>query len=1059
MTQQIREQLQASLGTGYTLDRELGGGGMSKVFVADEHRLNRKVVVKVLSPELAQGISVERFEREIQTVAALQHANIVPVFTAGDTNGLPFYIMPFVEGESLRARLGRGPMPLAEVISVLRDVSRALAYAHRQGVVHRDIKPDNVLLSEGAAVVTDFGIAKAISASRTGVPGGTLTQIGTSIGTPAYMAPEQAAGDPNVDHRADLYALGAMAYEMLSGQQVFADRTPQRMLAAHMSEAPQPITRLRADVPPVLAELVMQCLEKDAANRPPSAGDISRALETTTSGSGMHAMPGILLGGPAMFRKALAMYGAAFVVVAILAKAAIAGIGLPGWVFPGALIVMALGLPVVLWTGYVQRVARRAATATPTFTPGGSPGTAARGTIATMALQAAPRMTWRRTARGGMYAVGAFIAVIAAFMGMRAFGIGPFGSLSATGQLNGRDQVILTDFRTTNTDSSLGRVVSDAVRAGLQGTSAFDLVSPTAVVAALRRMKLSPTVRLDSSIARQVAIREGIKAIVDGEITGVSGGYIVALRLVRADSGLEMASFRETGDGPRGLIDAADKLARALRSKAGESLRRVNATPPLAQATTGSLDALRMYSESQRANTLGLGTEAQETAREAVAIDSTFAIGWLNLAIQTSNWGGRQSTIDSAMTRAFRFKDRTAQHERDAITAHYYDMGPGRDRAKAVETYHRMLASGDSSSSTLIGLAEILRGQREYAQAESLNLEAARRTPSSGTALGNAIEMQVDQGRLDDARETLKRLRAVAPQYGIARDVVIRYAAGDSAGVRHVFDSVRTANPSASLPGLEANVERGYLVMAGRLRDAGLERPIAPGVGDGTAPIVQQFDYARAGNLIKGTKAAGARLDSAVALIPFGEMSQVDRPYLDAASALAEAGEPEKARAMLERYRTEMTDTSIVRADQPQMHNVLGDILVAEHKPKDAIAEFRQGDVGNDGAPANECAACLPLVLGHAFDAAAMPDSAIAMYEAYLATPFWRKDALPLNPVSVPLIHERLGQLYEQVGQQARAAAHYLAFISLWKNADPELQPRVQDARARLARLSSMGPG
>ncbi len=775
----------------------------------------------------------------------------------------------------------------------------------------------------------------------------------------------------------------------------------------------------------------------------------------------MHAMPGILLGGPAMFRKALAMYGAAFVVVAILAKAAIAGIGLPGWVFPGALIVMALGLPVVLWTGYVQRVARRAATATPTFTPGGSPGTAARGTIATMALQAAPRMTWRRTARGGMYAVGAFIAVIAAFMGMRAFGIGPFGSLSATGQLNGRDQVILTDFRTTNTDSSLGRVVSDAVRAGLQGTSAFDLVSPTAVVAALRRMKLSPTVRLDSSIARQVAIREGIKAIVDGEITGVAGGYIVALRLVRADSGLEMASFRETGDGPRGLIDAADKLARALRSKAGESLRRVNATPPLAQATTGSLDALRMYSESQRANTLGLGTEAQEKAREAVALDSTFAIGWLNLAIQVSNWSGgnEQSTVDSALTKALRFKDRTAQHERDAITAHYYDMGPGRDRAKAVETYHRMLASGDSSSSTLIGLAEILRGQREYAQAESLNLEAARRTPSSGTALGNAIEMQVDQGRLDDARETLKRLRAVAPQYGIARDVVIRYAAGDSAGVRHVFDSVRTANPSASLPGLEANVERGYLVMAGRLRDAGLERPIAPGVGDGTAPIVQQFDYARAGNLIKGTKAAGARLDSAVALIPFGEMSQVDRPYLDAASALAEAGEPEKARAMLGRYRTEMTDTSIVRADQPQMHNVLGDILVAEHKPKDAIAEFRKGDVGNDGAPANECAACLPLVLGHAFDAAAMPDSAIAMYEAYLATPFWRKDALPLNPVSVPLIHERLGQLYEQVGQQARAAAHYLAFISLWKNADPELQPRVQDARARLARLSSMGPG
>src|SRR4051812_37041881 len=191
----LRQQLQSTLGTTYTLERELGGGGMSRVFVATETALGRKVVVKVLPPELAQGVSVERFKREIQLAAQLQHPHIVPVHTSGETDGLPYYTMPFVEGQSLRARLAAGPMPIAEVLGVLREVARALAYAHDRGVVHRDIKPDNILLTGGSAVVTDFGIARAIAASRTdsfapgNSGGGALTALGTAIGTPMYMAP------------------------------------------------------------------------------------------------------------------------------------------------------------------------------------------------------------------------------------------------------------------------------------------------------------------------------------------------------------------------------------------------------------------------------------------------------------------------------------------------------------------------------------------------------------------------------------------------------------------------------------------------------------------------------------------------------------------------------------------------------------------------------------------------------------------------------------------------------------------------------------------------------
>ena len=261
----LRDQLQATLGNAYTLGRELGGGGMSRVFLAEDTRLGRTVVVKVLSPELVAGLSAERFQREIRVAASLQQANIVPLLTAGEAGGLAYFTMPYVEGQSLRVRLASGrPLAIAECLSIMRDVTRALGYAHEHGVVHRDIKPDNVLLSRGAAEVTDFGIAKAIQASRVGATttasadAETLTQFGTSIGTPAYMAPEQAAGDPNLDHRADIYAVGVLAYEMLEGRPPFTG-TPQAVMAAHLSQAPPAMTR--ADLPPSLRRAVLKCLE------------------------------------------------------------------------------------------------------------------------------------------------------------------------------------------------------------------------------------------------------------------------------------------------------------------------------------------------------------------------------------------------------------------------------------------------------------------------------------------------------------------------------------------------------------------------------------------------------------------------------------------------------------------------------------------------------------------------------------------------------------------------------------------------------------------------------
>src|SRR5215218_5909888 len=312
----LREQLQAALGGAYTLGRELGGGGMSRVFLAEDTHLGRTVVVKVLAPELIAGISAERFEREIRVAASLQQANIVPLLTSGDASGLAYFTMPYVEGQSLRVRLSSPPpLTIAECLSILRDVTRALGYAHEHRVVHRDIKPENVLLSRGAAVVTDFGIAKAIQASRvvpsTGASpeGETLTQVGTSVGTPAYMAPEQAAGDPNLDHRADIYSVGVLAFEMLEGRPPFVG-SAHSVMNAHITKAPPAM--MRADVPPSLRQTVTRCLEKDPAHRFQSADELLADIESIATPSG--ALPAAQ---PARRGRVLAWTGAAAAITAI----------------------------------------------------------------------------------------------------------------------------------------------------------------------------------------------------------------------------------------------------------------------------------------------------------------------------------------------------------------------------------------------------------------------------------------------------------------------------------------------------------------------------------------------------------------------------------------------------------------------------------------------------------------------------------------------------------------------------------------------------------------------
>ena len=305
MTDLLLEQLQRALGDSLAIERELGGGGMSRVFVARDARLDRRVVVKVLHPSLAAGLSAARFEREVTLAARLQHPHVVPLLTAGDADGLPFYTMPFVQGETLRERLQReGALPFRDALRLLRELADALAYAHGEGVVHRDLKPENVLLSGGHAVIADFGIAKALSAATHGTGqderNATATALGVAVGTPAYMAPEQAAADPTTDHRADLYALGLIAYEVLVGEHPFGGRTPHATLVAHLTEIPASLTERRPEILPALDGLVLRLLAKQPDDRPSSARDVVETLDTMTASTDATAVrPAVVAHAPA----------------------------------------------------------------------------------------------------------------------------------------------------------------------------------------------------------------------------------------------------------------------------------------------------------------------------------------------------------------------------------------------------------------------------------------------------------------------------------------------------------------------------------------------------------------------------------------------------------------------------------------------------------------------------------------------------------------------------------------------------------------------------------------
>ena len=764
--------------------------------------------------------------------------------------------------------------------------------------------------------------------------------------------------------------------------------------------------------------------------------------------------------------RAVALYVAAFTAIALLGQVAVVVFGLPDWVFPGALIIAASGLPVILVTAFVQHPpnAARETAGTAGDVPARGAGAVRGSARAAFAARARRHLTWRRAVWGGVLAIGAFAMFVSGFMISRGLGIGPAASMLAAGTLERSDALLVADFDIRGgLDSSLGSALAEAVRTDLGQSRVVTIVPAGTIREALERMQRPTSAPMVRGVARELAQREGIKAVVEGELTPLRDDFVVTVRLVSPE-GDELVSFRET-TGQADLIHAIGRLTRRLRGKIGESLKSVRASPPLPQVTTPSLAALRRYSEGARAAVYE-NDPVRGVARlkEAVALDSTFAMAWLQLSAVYGSGRISPGLANHAAERAYRHRDRLPDRERYAAVGNYFRTGPGRDRMRAAEAFEAGLRLDSGRFATPLAL--LFMSRREYAHAETLfrwHLDrSARPHLLMYYNLSDALSRQGKSEEADSLEgEAQRRFPGTYDRWRAAGSL---YSRGELDSAQHVLeltiaqgDATQRMWGSFILSSLHRL--RGRLVEAERARRAMGKANELRGIDldpFGDALRTAFVDIWHRDRPEEGLRKLEAALDrTPLASLPILSSAQDhfymfgETYYVWVARTFALAHRPDRARAVLGQFEADVRDTSLWRASAPAIRSVLGEIALAEGKPLVALEEFRRADQLPDG-PVHRCAICRDADMGRAFDEAGMADSAIATFERYLETP---GGGLGVDSKYAPRILYRLGALYAAKGDRTKAIKYYGRFVELWQNADPELQPVVADVRTRIEAL------
>ncbi|MBT8397545.1 MAG: protein kinase [Gemmatimonadetes bacterium] len=1019
--EELQQRLTAALSERYTVLRELGRGGMATVYLAEDLKHSRKVAIKVLKPELASALGTERFLREIEISAGLDHPHILPVYDSGEAGGFLYYVMPNVEGESLRDRLDREKqLPLDDALQIAREVADALSYAHSREVVHRDIKPANIMLAGGHARVADFGIARAIRAAG----GERLTGTGMSIGTPLYMSPEQAAGSADLDGRSDLYSLGCVLFECLAGKAPFTGSL-ESVVHQHLAADPPNITTLRPAVPAEVASALMRALAKTPADRFSPAANFAEALRPGPSSTGVVPTPRSTV-SPAL---AAGAFGIAGLLVLGVVYLLVLQIGLPTWVFGAAIGLLLIGFPLVLATAFQEQK---------------------RAKDLEQDAEASGFFTWRRTLSGGGLAFGGLAVITTVLAAAGAIGIGPSATLITSGEMEDRERLILADFENRTSESTHGTTVTELMRIGLSQSTAISTMDPLQLARTLQLMRRDGSEGITEEVAMAAAEREGLKGIITGEVSEIGSQLTVSARLVATDGEILLAET-ELAASPEALVDATDRLSDRMRERFGESLRDIRAGRPLERVTTGSMRAMRVFSQGLEAWNQGDQTRALQLLGEAIAEDSMFAMAHRKTAIILSNEGEQRARAVEAATKAYEYRDRLTERERYLVTAAYHSVVTG-NRDLQISAYRNVLDMYPDDTYALNNLGVIYGQLRDFERssdyyAEALNVDGTNRLYYSNLSGALARQRQWDSATViaelfqerfptnPEVKLAFVLNAAYEQQYDSAQ-VLAQALLDDQRGT--VFWEAIAYEWWGHLDALQ-----GQMASARNRWERAFQISTDRGIR-GTYLLRMARRVVAERLLLDDPEHASGLLDDALTLHPLEELAPLDRPYTHLAFAYAASGKPSKARDLLAEYEENPEADHAEEAEQ-WADGARGVIALAEDRPEEALDAFRRFDDGN------ACATCAYPWLARTFDSMGQQDSVQVMYERFTDLP---SADLWYDAGHLAYAYLRLAEIHQGRGEAPEAIQYYTRFLDLWEDADSDFAPWIEAARTARDGLS-----